>query len=238
MPAPPIANTFEGGTDLVAITTGNSGGQSGDPCSAVTGGAATTFSATHVHNGGMAMQLTQPGVYAAMHATWTGFGIAGGANAFCRFYLWIPNVPAVATPCLRWITAAPATSAQLKINTTGTVQSANASTTGIVAGLGTIAVSTNQWIRIECRCNASTTVGDIEWRLYNDPDSTVLTETKVSGASQVLGADTGGAHFGNPGTTGHINESWWYDDIAVSSIDWIGPALLPPGQLRRFPLGV
>src|SRR5678815_2034732 len=65
-------NTFEGGTDTVAITTGNSGGASGDAFSAVNG-AANVFDATEEAHGNMSLKIPSASG-SNEYVSWQGLG--------------------------------------------------------------------------------------------------------------------------------------------------------------------
>lgn len=217
-----LTNSFEGGTDGVTITSGNSGGSSGDAFSNMSGSPA--FSATHRHVGTLAMACVDAA--SEMDARWN-FGPDTG-NVYFRTHIYLTAYP---TTQNLWFIDCDG-GAALGFNTTLVVRSSDHCIGGAVqaslnAGLtGTTVVPLNQFVRVELRVLASTTVGEIEWRLYTSVDSTTIADTK-SMTGQVLQADARRIRFGvvaSPPTTPFTH---WQDDIAYSNVDWLGPISAP-----------
>jgi len=136
-------------------------------------------------------------------------------------YLWLSGNP-VTNPL--WIlgvrTAADAASCWAQITTGGLVRVFNAAQS--TNNIGSVAVSTGQWIRLEFRVVSDLTNGVIEWKLFNTADSTTPSEN-VTWSTQVFGSDTGGARL-NIATTPvpAAPFSLWMDDIAASTTGWLG----------------
>jgi hypothetical protein len=219
LPAPPLANTFEGGTDGVTISAANSGGASGDAFSAVAGTAIVFSAAANMH-GGMGMKVDTPGA-TTTYGSWTGFGTLT-VNTYFRVYLRLSTTPVTNS----WYLAVMRDQADLEyggltINTTGKVQARNNANSNIASSIGTVNVNIASWFRLEWRSLPSLTAGEIEWRLYNSPDSTTITET-VNSTGNALRADLGGVRWGSKSTApAGVME---FDDLAVSTVDWIGPS--------------
>lgn len=235
MPAPPLANTLEGGSDTTTISVANSGGASGDAFSAIAG-TAITFSATQVMRGALAMKITNPGA-TTTYGSWTGFGTLT-VNTYFRVYLWLSTTPVTNS----WYLAVMRDQADLEyggltITTGGKIQCRNNANSNIASSLGTVNVNIASWFRLEWRTLPSLAAGEIEWRLYNTPDSTTITET-VNSTGNALRADVGGVRWGSKSTApaGDL----YFDDLAVSTAGWIGPSITAAVDrpLRRFPLGV
>jgi hypothetical protein len=220
--AAPLSNTFEGGTDTTTITTGNSGGASGDAFNTVTIGASATltFSATHAAHGGLGMQIVQPVTAVSTFVDWTAVG-GGTADTFFRIYVYRTANGSAKGYIMAARTTTGTATAYLAIGTTGLVECQNPA--GGVLALGSVPIGLNQWVRIEWRVKSSTTVGEVEWRLYNTADSTTITETQ-SATGAVLGATTDQIRWGTPSTPQPASDTSWYDDLAVSTAGWIGPA--------------
>jgi hypothetical protein len=235
MPAPPLANTLEGGTDTTTITPGNSGGASGDAFSNVVIGASATltFSATQSRNA-LSMALVEPGTSALTYAEWTGLGSIT-ANIWFRFYLFLVALPNVILLPLRFNTSGAVGDAFLRINTSGTVQYDNAAQLGEAGTLGTVVCKTGQWIRLEGRVKSSTTVGEAEWRLFNNADSTAYDDTK-NATGLVLGANADACRIGSTVAAGPTSQTFYFDDLALSTVDWIGPSLARASMFNHLPL--
>lgn len=221
MPAPPLINSFNGGTNGVVIDTSNSGGASGDIFT-VAPSIECIFTNVLTHSSPMAMRIVNP-TGTAKVVGWDNLGSITG-NVYVRFYL---NMPALSADNnfypLGIRTQADAASGALRILSSGNggvLQMRDASNTQIGSD-SAVGVASGQWVRLECRIKSSTTVGEMEYRLFNSPESTVADATgSASGA--VLGADTGRTNFGiNTATPASFTA--YFDDLAVSSVDWIGP---------------
>lgn len=216
MPAPPLINSFEGGTDGVAISTSNSGGSSGDAFNTITG---TEALFTNVQTrGGMAARVSAAA--AAASTNWTGLGSLT-SSVYFRGYFYLPANPSgSALPVIRADNSSATRCGELAITTGGKLVGRNAAGAN-TATTGATSVTLNAWFRLELRMVASTTVGVIEWRLYNSPDSTSITETATD-SSLVLAANIDGVRWGFPDGSPTTPTVYW-DDIAVSTTDWIGP---------------
>jgi hypothetical protein len=216
-------NVFEGGADGVTITTGNSGGASLDAFNVVTG-TTMTFSSAKAANDLRSAKFAQSGTFAAKKLTWTSLGIiAAPDDVFTRFYLWIPSIPSAGPVELsRYATAADAQSCWLAlVNTTGMLRFQNAGGSSIAASLGTVACPTSQWFRVETRTRHDTTAGEVEWRRYDNPHSLTLSDTGI-GVAQVLAASCDRISFGM-GNSGPTSVDWYYDSLAISDENWLGP---------------
>lgn len=166
-------NNFSGGTDGVTITTGNSGGTSGDAWSTVAG--APAYEADNA-----------TGLRAPMSCLWTSNSdrLRWGGLTFAARRFWIRQY--------LYFTANPATDEQplnvnhegsgitncaLFVTTAGKLALNN--TAGSQVGITTNSISLNQWIRYEIQIDIGTTTSNsaFELRLYNSPDSFTVTET-------------------------------------------------------------
>src|SRR5690242_18849335 len=92
MPAPPLANTFEGGTNGTTITTANSGGASGDAFSAGTIGAAGTLKFDNTHSrDSLAVKIANASSQVSQ-VEWRSLGGLTG-NVYFRAYIYITALP-------------------------------------------------------------------------------------------------------------------------------------------------
>lgn len=231
MPAPPLSNSFEGGTNGSDVTVANSGGGSGDAFNVVALGASCTKNYSRAQaRGGLSMAITEPGTGASTYASWTGFGTLTTVVYFsmdCFF----TAVPSVSTHVVRVGNAAATASAYIRISSLGIIQGYNAAAAAMAASLGTIAIATGQWSRLEWRIISSTTVGELEWRYYSAADSTAITETK-NATGQVLAADTDGVRLGAASTPVWTSQTHYFDNFRVATANWIGPS---PGANATYP---
>ena len=223
MPAPPLLNSFEGGTDGVTISTSNSGGLSGVPFDAVTG-ALPVFTNVQAHRSLLGMRIVDAA--AVQHVDWTGMGSIT-TSVWFRFYVWMAALPTGASLyVIKFLNQAGGTCAWLRINTSGQIIMSNAADTG--AFTGSVAINTNGWTRIEARVLPSTTVGELQFWMYKDPDSFTVSDTALA-TSQVLAANMGQVQWGVVGTPIPTTPFTFYlDDLGVSSTGPVGPVAAAP----------
>jgi hypothetical protein len=229
VPAPPLANSLEGQATGTTITNANSGGGSGDAFTTVTnpgGSHVIAFSDEQNAHGNNAMKIYTPSASpAATRVDWTGLG-GGSANIWFRLYLYRVNNPPSGQHIFGGVRdSAAALSAQIRVSTAGLIRVENAAAAFITALDATVAMRLNQWVRIEWRILSSATVGEFEWRLFNDPESANVTETK-SATGQALAANSDQIRVGVV-TNPIASDLSYYDDLAVSTVDWIGPSTNP-----------
>lgn len=87
------------------------------------------------------------------------------------------------------------------------------------------AISLNQWVRIEWHWLNSGTVGQVELKLFNSPDSVVPTETQTSAANRNTSVSTTELDFGiNPGGSAELI---WLDNIVAGATSYPGPVTVP-----------
>jgi hypothetical protein len=229
MPAPPLSNNFEGGTQGNTIATTDTG--SGDAWSVVSIGASATltYDNTHAHSGTLAAKYVEPATSVNILLEWTGLGSIV-TSVYHRIYLYMTAYPAANLWWLRVNNSAGTTSCQIGMDSSGHMLARNAASGAIAALAGTVAVALNKWVRLEARCVSSTTVGELEWRLFNTADSTTADETK-NATAQVFASDTDRSLMGTIASP--VSYTWWMDDLAVATDGWIGPLAAPPG-VRTF----
>lgn len=221
MAAPPLQNDFNGGVNGSTIATANTG--SGNAWNTVTIGASATvtYDDAQTHSGGLSMKIVEPGTAVSCSVIWTGLGTIT-TDVWSRLYLYITANPGTTWQGLmNYRTATAALCAQLGINTTGKLVGYNAAAGAIATG--TVSISLNQWVRVEWRVVPSTTVGQLEWRLFNTADSIVADET-VNTGSLVLGANIDEVRHGIVTTPAPASYTAWFDDVAVRKDNWIGPS--------------
>ena len=237
MPAPPLTNTLEGGTNGVEITSATSGGGSGDAFSTTTEAVEGSpfFNSTQKRDT-LSMRFNYASAPAGtLFAGWSGLGSLTTA-VYIRTYLYIPSaLPDNNFYPIGIRTAANASSAIIRILSTGIVHGRDAGNSQISAG--TVAAATGQWIRLEARVVSSTTAGELEWRLFNNADSTTADDT-ANATGAVLGVDTDRVNFGCNVTAPVQPFTVYFDDMAVSTAGWLGPTQTStPGPADNPPIG-
>ena len=213
-----LLNSFEGGTSGTTITTGNSGGASGNACDATTigSGATLAFDNTHAAHGTLAMKVATV-ASAASHFDWT-TSMGTQTTVWFRTYLYVTANPAAGIRFFRTLTGSTLCGA-VALATTGHLQAINSG--GTSSGTTTNAISLNQWIRVEGFITNSATVGQVGISLFNSPDSTTATETLTTAANLNTNAQANAYQFGTATVTN--GGPFWMDDIGLSSTGYLNP---------------
>ena len=233
MASPPLSNSFDGGTDTVALTQGsggNTGGASGDFLDLVTVSAddTITFDSTHAHSGTLSCKHTLGATSSTTYMGWSGLGSLT-TSLYWRGYVYATAAPSTASKFVIPRTTGNAALAQLNLTTGRILEAHDGANVLLTGGAGSVAASLNQWVRIECRFlpgNASN--GEFEFWLYNTADADIASfddHVNVTGVT-LGGTDIDILRIGPASTTSApINGSWWIDDIAVSTSGQIGPTV-------------
>lgn len=222
MAAPPLSHTFESGQPDTTTISGANSAVGGNAFDAIVG--TPTYSTTHAHAGTLSMKITEAGSHVSHQAEWRTLGQIT-ADVWVRFYLWAAAVPNTASE--RYVRAnndAGTGSCLVGVqSTTGVVLGFNGAQTG--TAVGSVAISTSQWIRIEARLRAGAGTGQVEWRLYNTPEAAIASYDDTNSASSMANStNIDRVAFGTQ-SAGTLNQDFWIDDIAVSTTDWIGPSV-------------
>src|SRR5258706_6688481 len=166
-----LTNSAEGGTSGTNVTTGNSGGASGNAWDLVTatGGTAgiITFDNAHAAHGALGYNLSIGVTAAECYLQW--LASLGGtfATLYSRAYVYLTANPGATFKLIRFLTAGSANGG-VTITSAGKLATLNAAGTAIATS--TNSVPLNQWFRVEFDSTASATVGTLVCRLYQAAD--------------------------------------------------------------------
>lgn len=212
-------NSFEGGSNGTTVTTGNSGGASGDAFdNAPTPGAGgvMTYSTAQAAHGSLSM-TTSTGVGSAL--AYAGYTLATTSADTCRTYCRFVSLPSAQQNFVRYLSTG---SQALRVNctTSGLIEVRNAANN--VVGTTTSAISAGSWFRLELQSTWSTTVGAVTLRLYLSPDSTTISDS-LTLTSLVLTASANEIRYGVGSSMANAVQVW-YDDLAIEGATWHGPA--------------
>ena len=213
-PVSPIfkQNTAEGGTDGTTVTTGNSGGASGDAFSTVSVGTGTiTYTNTLAHTGAYSINIS-PG--------------SGTASSFQYNFNVNLNIQRMSVRAYVYLTAFPSTGTQwLTIGNTGNAAVIAIGSNGrpfVQDGTGTnntslTAISLNTWLRLELTAvvGDTTSTGTIVANIYNGDDITNPVYSYSSTARNTTTAPLTYALIGKATNSG----SWatmYIDDFTVT----------------------
>ena len=201
-------NTFDGGTNTTTITTGNSGGVSGNAFNNVAG--SPQFSSTQAFGSGLAAFNPSAGV--DTHMDWTGLTQAG--DVFCaRLYLYLVSAPASSQRVFVLQGASGIVSAVWMFSDR-TLRLYTGFSTSLVAQL-TTPVPVGQWVRVEMRYTINSGGnGTAEIWLYTDPGSSTHADFAISSTLAWPG--------GKPNLTEwHLQRDvagyWFMDNVAVAA---------------------
>lgn len=208
-------NSFEGGTNGTAVSTGNSGGASGTAFSYVDG--PPKYSSLRAAHGSRSMLITTvDGGVAAL-------AMSGSGTRWLRAYVWSTSWSNAFS--IMYADMASGADISVELGSFSMVlKHYNGASTATIA-TGTVAPATSQWIRVEMQITSDAS-GAAQARLYNSMDATSPSDSISGSRSQTASTWVQAAwQFTAEADT-------WYDDVGWSDTDWLGPATasasLPP----------
>ena len=220
-PAILLLNSFEGGTQGTGVTSGNSGGASGNAFDLVNIGAlsAITFDNTESDAAGfLAGKFTTGSPSSNDYVGWAkplGLQNQVWFRAYCYFPAFAGNVRLI-----RVLTPSGTLCAAIQVNNSGKVQTLNSA--GAQQTISTLTLPVNQWFRLEGYFIGSQNRGQIQVKIFvSNPYGTVPDETDTSGSAVATIGTFGDITFGNPSSV--ANYTFWLDDLGVSNTGYIGP---------------
>ena len=213
-------NSAEGGSNGTGVTTGNSGGGSGDALSVVSlnSGTINYTSGVSMH-GSLAHEYTQA---TAANSLYTCLDDTASANFSARFYLRLTGLPSTDMEFpLGLRTAADGNVARVQMRSTGVTRITNSA--GTVIYTGTFTPSLNTWYRYEVwGSGAGTGTATFNYAVFAG-DSTSASETTQLTNFSMSNGQIGRVRFGK-GSTATL-AAWQIDDYAINlgSSSQIGP---------------
>lgn len=221
----PATNNFEGGTSGSAITAAGSGGVSGTAFDLVTIAATDTLTwdnAQHAH-GGLSAKMVKGTTSSSTYVEWD-LSATTTTTCYARLYLYITGSPSSNPIRLISLFSGSGTHCGgVRINTAGTLQAINAANTAV--GSASAALATNAWNRIEVLLTPSTTVGQIDFKLWKTAaDSTGAADSTITNANAVLAANYDRIRFGQgAGVAETSSYTFWMDDPNWNQTGYPGP---------------
>lgn len=216
-----LVNTFEGGSNGVTITTGNSGGVSGNAFDTLNIGSGATFAFDNAKaaHGSLSCKVATGASAAVSLAEWSA-SMGSQAQVWFRLYLYFTGNPAASLAVWRGYQGISTLCAGLDVASNGTLFMQNAAFGTIFST--TTAIPLNQWFRVEGFAIGSASVGQAELKLYSNADSTTATESHTSAANQNTTGAMDHYRYGVIASTANVGP-WWMDDIGLSNTGYIGP---------------
>ncbi|HEX4816708.1 MAG TPA: hypothetical protein VFV66_28535 [Nonomuraea sp.] len=199
--------TFEGGTNGVVITTGNSGGPQSNNFNSVTG--SPQYSTAQAYTSGV-LSAVNPSVGVDCHMDWT--GVAQSGDVFCaRYYLYLVSAPSGTQRTFVLIGPSGTVSA-VWLFTDRTLRVYTGFSTAVAVQLST-PIPVGTWVRIELRYTINSGGnGTAEIWQYNDAASVTHTEYAISGTLAWPGGKPQTAEFHLQRDAGGY---WYLDNLAV-----------------------
>lgn len=213
-----LTNSNEGGSNGTTITTGNSGGASGNAWDSILFTAGTcAYDNAQASHGTLAANHATAGTAASIQLQWEA-STGNPARMFGRYYYRYTST--TLTLDLHRVRSSSSNQvARLSVaSSTGFLQLRNGANT--VVATSSAALSTNTWYRIEWDFRPGSVTNTAVLYLG---DSVVALETLSASSTYSADADIGQFHLGNLSSQASVG-SRWFDDIAVTDVGWLGPA--------------
>lgn len=227
--------TAEGGTESATVTTGNSGGASGDAWDAVTIGANATaiYDASTVPVGKRSLQLATGASSVTAFTQWLARiaqrWAAGMTTHYGRTYFRIAAIPGADRTFVELLAADGTTNrGNIRIRSTGTLRIRDAANATVTTT--TTVLSINTTYRVEWRLDGSITGA---WQLQLFLGNSAVALESLSGTAN-FGGVIGAANFGYVAAAASL-ASLWLDAIEINDTGLPGPATynaLYPGRWR------
>lgn len=231
-----LVNDLEGGTNGTQLTAGaggNTDGVSGNFFDNINTGSGATevFSNTHAAHGFLSVNITTSATAAESYVEWTTSLGTPGTTIWFRTYVYLTALPGTSTPLIRFNNAG-GQSARLVLTTTGVWNFNDSANTTILTG--TSVMPTNAWFRVEGFVIGSSTAGQLEVKSFTgNADGTVPVETLTSGTTVNTRGILDSIQYGVTSVT-IANVSFWLDDIGVTDVAYLGPAVTMPGAMSTL----
>jgi len=211
-----LINTFEGGTDAATITTGNSGGLSGDSfdtVSIVSLGTAT-YSTTNKYRGNVGAVLTVGATSGLTYLEYISkLQMSSTGQLYGRIRFRVPTLPATDVRFAVVTDSAQQFVGDWRINSLGKIEMRSG--TGTLLATSTTVIAANTWVDVGIRISSFTTSSNLETKIYTNPLSNVEDETMTSSA-----VDTFRSGGQNRARVGLITSSVTNLTIHIDDVQW------------------
>lgn len=215
-------NTFEGGTDGVGITTGNSGGASGDAFSSIFNSGSASFVFDDATSAFGALSGNHTVTVSGETSNWR-WDHAAETELWCRMYFRISDsTPSSNFPILAWHDNTNRV-AELQITTGGNIRLRDNGNTQRYISSGNVAA--NEWNRVETHVVFNATTGHLEAQIYYGANFNGVTPDETIG-NQTDNWDTGALcdniRGGIISTAGQAIQ-FWNDNLVIDDAQFPGP---------------
>lgn len=227
-----LKNNAEGGTNGTTVTTGNSGGASGDPWDAVflsNGAGTVVYDTAQSAHGGLAIRQSTGATADSIQLQWAA-SLGAPTRVYGRVYYRFSSL-SLTLDVLRVRSNLANQIARIGVTTAGLVQLRNGANTVVATSTAVLAVNT--WYRFE-----------FDWRPGGSVTNTVLVyagdaaaplDTLSATSSYSTDASCGEFHLGNLSSQANVGARW-FDDIAITDVGPVGPVPPQPYAIERVTL--
>lgn len=229
------SNIFEGGSDGTTITTGNSGGASGDAWAQVDIGTGCTceFDSARASHGTLSGRFAAGGTAAAVTTRWS---FTDAPDMYSRFYLYLASTATIANRLLLFETSGFSNTGRFEIvDSTGPKLKIWREGDGASA-TGTVNMTRDAWVRIETRILLHASAGIVEAKLFNTPGSSTPDDTITLSGIANTNTNHGRCRFGWNNNV--ATREYWLDSIALDNAAYLGPFVPPGGAAVAWEMGV
>ncbi len=223
---------FELGTQGATIATGDTGSANAWSVITVPGnGGSLTYDNTHAYGSRAAKMVTgSPGSAGALR--WSSGALGTFTDSYGRLYLWTSANPSSNAVSLVIIASSTVVRCRIKVNTAGKIELADSS--NVVQFTSTNSIGLSQWVRLEWHVVLSSTVGHMECKLFNSPDSITPTETVGDQTTNLsLGGVTANDEQFQWGS--NVSQTAWFDNLVANASSYPGPATSFSGFTNTVP---
>lgn len=216
-------NSAEGGSDGTNVTTGNSGGSSGDAWQSVAGTPQFETDAAMGGTGSLGYILN-PGTGAEESIEWNTLDNQLGPEVWVRYYHQVNTFSGVSGQYMGvWLRDSGA-------NSIGALLFGESREISMLNGPGTVVdsepdstLSEDTWYRVELHVISHASLGEMEARIYAGHDTTPLWTLGPVTATNTDGSPISIVRFLHKCDASGASSSWM-DDLAISTESWIGPS--------------
>jgi hypothetical protein len=235
-----LTNNASGGTNGVTVTTGNSGGASGnafDGINAAFGGTVTFSNAETIHST-LSYNCDLPASAIAIMQWGASLGVPL-SEVWFRMYGYVPTITTGYSNYIWNCSPVSGFGSSLILNTNGTFSFQDANGTNQITT--TTAINAGAWFRVEGYVIGSTTAGQMNLQVFvANPDGVTPDENDTSGSAVNTGGAINVVQYGVTNQSGAGGAFQIYTIVGASTTGYLGPISSPAAptvaySMRMFP---
>lgn len=220
--------SFETGSNSATISTSDSGSEAPWDSVSIGTDAALVYDNANA-NDTLAAKVSTGATSATCYLSWSG-ALGTRTDHYGRIYLYMSGNPAATVALVRFQRGSTQETATISISSAGKILLVDSN--GTTQATSTASISTAQFVRIEWHVVHSTTVGQIEAKLFNTPGSGTADETVATAASINTRADCDEVRFGQSLARSNMT-AFWMDDLLAGATSYPGTGV-PAAEYALF----